>query len=175
MRATEPLRDEHRELQASIDRLREVGDLVGVAPACVVRTGVAEVSAFLVHHLIPHAKAEDRVLYPVVEEAMGAAGVTRTMSRDHVEIERMTDDLVELACEMRDGEIGPERMLVLRHLLYGLHTLIRLHVAKEESIYLPVLDEALTVDEAKVLFERMHRIVLDVRAGIDALEHDACV
>ena len=173
MRATEPLRDEHRTMHAAIERLREVGDLVGVAPPCVVRAGVDEVRTFLTNHLIPHAKAEDGVLYPAVESAMGAPGATRTMSREHVEIERLTERLVELAVEMRDGELGERRAPVLSHLLYGLHTLLRLHVAKEESIYLPVLDEKLTVDEAAQLFERMHRAALDARCSADAFEHDA--
>jgi len=37
---------------------------------------------------LPHARAEDEVLYPVVEEILGATGATATMSRDHVEIAR---------------------------------------------------------------------------------------
>lgn len=46
--------------------------------------------SFLHEQLIPHAKAEDVVLYPEVERVTGAPRAAATMRREHVEVERLT-------------------------------------------------------------------------------------
>jgi hypothetical protein len=43
--------------------------------------------AFLHDELIPHARAEEAALYPVVQRVIGAPETTATMARDHVEVE----------------------------------------------------------------------------------------
>ena len=40
-------------------------------------------------------------------------------------------------------------------MLYGLHAIVSLHFAKEEEIYLPLLDRAYTSSEFAALYERM--------------------
>ena len=161
---TQPLRDEHRELLPPIEMLRTTADLVGTAPTDHVRANVEEAYEFLVGHLIPHATAEDRALYPVVEEAMGAPGATDTMRRDHVEVGRLTQELDVLRGHI-GGSILPERELDLRRILYGLHAIVKLHFAKEEEIYLPVLDAWLDPERTAALFERLEQAAAAARAG----------
>jgi hypothetical protein len=43
----------------------------------------------------------------------------------------------------------------LRRVLYGLYALVKVHFAKEEEIYLPLLDARLTAPEATRLFGQM--------------------
>ena len=43
----------------------------------------------------------------------------------------------------------------LRRLLYGLYALISVHFAKEEEIYVPLLEEALTADGAQQMLREM--------------------
>ncbi len=40
-------------------------------------------------------------------------------------------------------------------MLYGLHTLVKVHFAKQEEIYLPLLEARLTAPEATELFGQM--------------------
>ena len=161
---TEPLRAEHRELLPEIERLRSAADLVGNAPADELAPNVASAHMFLVGHLIPHATAEDEVLYPAVEEAMGAPGATDSMRRDHVEVMRLTDELGELGSAI--GQSPPvEVELDLRRVLYGLYGIVKLHFAKEEEIYLPVLDGRLDEARARQLFERMERAAARAKRG----------
>jgi len=40
---------------------------------------------------------------------------------------------------------------------YGLHHLVKVHFAKEEEIYLPILEERLSPDEATAMFNAMTR------------------
>jgi iron-sulfur cluster repair protein YtfE (RIC family) len=144
MSVTNPVREEHGHLQAGIELLREAGDHVGALPFAQAHKEVSVVLEFLHDHLIPHARSEDEYLYPTVGKLMGSPAATRTMSRDHVEVGVLAGQL-ERAAEEWDEP-------VVRRLLYGLYHVVRLHLAKEEEIYLPLLDEHLTRAEAEEIF-----------------------
>lgn len=161
-RATEPLREEHRDLLPHIHELGLLADQVGVADDDATWAGVEQALEFLTGHLAPHAQAEDAVLYPAVEAAMGAPGATRTMSRDHVEVMGLVEQLAREA-EHR-GPIDRATAARLRSVLYGLHAVVSLHFAKEEEIYLPTLDAALGPDEADDLFRRLEAAAASARA-----------
>jgi iron-sulfur cluster repair protein YtfE (RIC family) len=154
--ATRPIREEHRELLPHIERLRGTADDVGSIPGTLLRGKLDDAYTFLTQHLIPHAMAEDEVLYPAVGRLMGAARATATMSRDHVEVGRLTKELGDLRAF---PEAGPDarRANDLRRVLYGLYELVRTHFAEEEEIYLPILDERLTLAEAAALYADMER------------------
>lgn len=156
MSTMQPLRDEHEELRPHIDAIRDVADAVGSAPTGELRARVSEVSAFLRDHLIPHAKAEEAVLYPEVERALAAPRATAVMSRDHVEVATLTAELVEIETRLGRDEESPDLQADARRVLYGLYALVKLHFAEEEEIYVPVLEGALDADRARDMFERMH-------------------
>jgi iron-sulfur cluster repair protein YtfE (RIC family) len=161
---TQPLRDEHKELLPHIERLREVGDLVGEVPLETLKRGVDEAYDFLAHHLIPHAQAEDHALYPVVARVMGAPEATATMRRDHLEVSRLTDELGALRLSMSGATLDPAQARSLRRVLYGLYALVRVHFAKEEEVYLPLLDARLLLSEARELFEAMEAAAHNAKA-----------
>lgn len=152
---TEPLREEHRELLPHVDLLRSVAEQVGDVTVESLRKGVDGTYDFLSRHLIPHATAEDEALYPVVNRLLGAPGATVTMSRDHVEVGRLTDELGEIRERLNRGALGPEDEKALRRVLYGLYALVKVHFAKEEEIYLPLLDARLSPDDAGRMFQAM--------------------
>jgi iron-sulfur cluster repair protein YtfE (RIC family) len=52
----------------------------------------------------------------------------------------------------------------LRRILYGLYALVKLHFAKEEEIYLPLLDRRLSSEEGRDLFEAMEKEAARVHA-----------
>jgi iron-sulfur cluster repair protein YtfE (RIC family) len=162
----QPLREEHRELLPQIERLRTVADLVSDASAETLQPAVDEVYTFLTMHLIPHAHAEDVALYPVVGKIMGAAQATATMSRDHVEVGRLTDELGAIQSELAAGRRDDGQDKALGRLLYGLYALIKVHFAKEEEIYLPLLEARLTSDEARELFRAMERVAHEMKAQL---------
>lgn len=152
----QPLRDEHAELLPHIDGVCAAADAVGSESLERLRTLVDRTFEFLVHHLIPHATAEDRVLYPAVQRAMGAPEATATMSRDHVEIDRLTHELGDLRAQLRETTaLSEELARSLRRVLYGLFVLVKVHFAKEEEVYLPLLEARLNPEEAADLFEAM--------------------
>ncbi len=162
-RPTEPLREEHRGLLPHVEALRAVADTVGEIPVEALRRDVGAVYEFLMDHLIPHAVAEDRALYPVVGKLLRAPAATATMSRDHVEVGRLTHELAVLRQHLAGGALGYAQTQALRRVLYGLYALVKVHFAKEEEIYLPLLDERLAPAEARAMFEAMEAAATEAR------------
>jgi iron-sulfur cluster repair protein YtfE (RIC family) len=160
---TQPLRDEHRELRPAIAGVRLAADAVGDVPLPTLRELTGEVYAFLTQRLLPHAHAEERALYPAVERALGAPEATATMSRDHFEIERLTDELAGLQVQLAARALRADEQKALRRVLYGLYALIKVHFAKEEDIYLPLLDARLTADQVRQMFAEMDEAVQEAQ------------
>ncbi len=152
---TQPLRDEHKELYPNVNRILKVAESVGEAPVAEIQHGVDEVYDFLAHHLKPHAQAEEAVLYPAVQRALGSEEATQTMARDHVEVGRYIDELAELRQELTRASLTQVQIKALQRVLYGVYALLKVHFAKEEEVYLPILDKRLTAAEAHEMFEAM--------------------
>lgn len=158
---TQPLRDEHKELLPHIETLATLADSVGKLAPGLLRKRVDEAHGFLAHHLIAHAQAEDRALYPVVAKLMGAPEATATMSRDHVEVGRLTAELAALRSQLSGATVSDVQAKALRRILYGLYALVKVHFAKEEEIYLPLLDARLKPAAARRMFEAMEKAALE--------------
>ncbi len=90
------------------------------------------------------------------------------MSRDHVEIARLTAELNALREELDSGYPGLAVLRELRRVLYGLYALVSVHFAKEEELYLPLLDAHLTSDQAGDLFRQMEEAASRAREHIHA-------
>lgn len=161
---TQKLRDEHAHLLPEIEKLRIVADEIDTAPPDELRDALEGAYLFLENHLIPHARAEDRVLYPAVARVLGSEHATETMTRDHVEVGTLANELGVLRVELVDDE-EPTRNVrsEARRVLYGLYALVKAHFAKEEEIYLPLLDRTMTAAEFERLYEAMEAVSRDSR------------
>lgn len=135
---TQPLRDEHKELRPHVDMLRTVADSIGIAPIESLRQGLDEVCAFLTHQLIPHAE----------------------------EVGKLTEELVALRAALAHEPLGATNANDLRRVLYGLYALVSVHFAKEEEIYLPILDARLTVGTAQKLFAAMEEAAHEAKGDL---------
>ena len=160
---TQPLRDEHKELIPHIEKILEVANHIPEAPLEEIREGVKEVYEFLAYHLIPHAQAEEAALYPAVQKVLGSPDSTRTMSRDHVEVDRYVAQLAQL-----QQDLSPQNFKALQRVLYGVYALVKVHFAKEEEVYLPILEERLTPEAARKMFEAMETAAADAKRAVHA-------
>lgn len=155
---TDAVSAEHRAYAVQVDELRRLADdCTEERPGPLVRDVDMSI-AFLEQELLPHAAAEDAVLYPAVAELLGSPAATDTMRRDHDEIRRLAADLRRHRAELGTA-VHPAAVGEVRRLLYALHAIISLHVAKEEELYLPLLDADLSDAEAEALLHRMHEVV----------------
>jgi iron-sulfur cluster repair protein YtfE (RIC family) len=152
---TEPLRAEHRELLPHLAELDQTPSGLRAWSSEEAHDRLGAIVAFLRHHLIPHAIAEDEVLYPAVEEVMGAPGATATMQADHTEVVARVDRLAATVDAVT--ERWPDLDLVddVAVQLAGLSAIIGLHFRKEEEVLLPRLDRSLSPTAAEELFSRM--------------------
>lgn len=129
-----------------------------------VQTGSAEALRqlidFLSGELHGHAQAEEAHLYPAVEPLVKAWGqATATMRIDH---EFIADYIRRIG-----SETDPE---ALRELVLGLKAIFRLHLEKEERVYLPLIADHLPANEQEQILNQLHaggepaaEPVLDVR------------
>jgi len=152
---TQPLRDEHKELFPHVDRIRQVAELIGDAPIAEIRRGVDDVYDFLANHLKPHAEAEEAALYPVVQKFLGGPDATKTMTRDHVEVGHCLEELASLRNALVGEVLTTVQSKSLQRVLYGVYGLVKVHFAKEEEVYLPILDQRLTPESAKEMFKAL--------------------
>lgn len=151
------LRNEHAALLPHVDALRKTADLVGTIATPTLRTRLDENYTFLASHLLPHARAEEDVLYPAVADLMGSPLATTTMSVDHTEIAELVGELGGLRRTLTIEDVSLRTARELRRILYGLHTVIHIHFQKEEQVYLPLLEDALNDTAAGRLLTRMHK------------------
>jgi iron-sulfur cluster repair protein YtfE (RIC family) len=124
----------------------------------------------LIHHLIPHAQAEEQVLYPAVGRLLRAVEATETMSRDHLEVIRLTEELEALRLRLFYTPLSESDKQALRRILYGLYAIIKLHLAKEEEIYLPILEARLPAGEVDHLVKAMERTATDAKSTLKMMD-----
>jgi iron-sulfur cluster repair protein YtfE (RIC family) len=161
-KVTGPLRDEHASLAPRIEGLRAVADSVGEAPPLTLRRRVDKAYDFLRHDYLPHALAEEQVLYPTVGKIFGTPLATTTMSCDNAEISRLVRQLDSSRGRIIGSAFDTETANDLRRVLYCLHGMIKTHLAKEEEVYFPMLDTGLSEELARALFHNMAQIVHDL-------------
>ena len=130
------IREEHRHLHTEVERLGQLAELIPGLDPGASQARLQEAVRFLRGGLLPHAREEERSVYPAVERALAAVGgATATMVADHRRIAALIDSLAALA----DRPLEPGDRERARRLLYGLHALLELHFDKEETLYLPLL------------------------------------
>ena len=128
---TKQFRETHDSLSKRTALLRRVArDLPALSPS--ERADMrAQVLDYLRTVVEPHTKIDERVLYPEVVARLGDPLATAPMASDHLAIRWWIDRIADASLDQ------PER---LQELLYGLDALIRVHLWKENELYLSMLD-----------------------------------
>ncbi|WP_407698450.1 heavy metal translocating P-type ATPase [Streptomyces cyaneochromogenes] len=127
---------EHDDLQDVLEAVRSAADQLSDSPGPQALAAVRNVHRLLTERLLPHEYAEEHQLYPALAPTLGGPEATATMSRAHVEIDRLAHRIAtHLTLVGPDGSLAPEQLDDLRACLYGLHTVLRLHFTQEEENY----------------------------------------
>lgn len=124
------LKSQHDAMSAVVEQIRAVADTLTtrdphLAPA---RTLLYRLET----ELLPHERADEQLLVPLVARALDGPNATADMSRTHAEIEHLISRLRRLM-DGFDEDIRAEDIIELRRLLYGLYAILRLHNALEEE------------------------------------------
>ena len=148
MRPTEPFRREHAQLHAHIEHIAQAAREVALLDVGERQALVARIVEFLTVTLVPHAKAEEEVLYPEWAKLVGFEDAAVPMIHDHEAIVERIERLERADADDVD---------TLQELLYGLHALISVHFRKEEDIQLPAFDAA-PPELTQAVLERMEAL-----------------
>ena len=122
---------EHDAMLAVVEQIRAVADALStrdcdLAPAHTLLSRLED-------ELIPHERADEAQLVPLVARALGGSDSTAAMSRTHAEIEHQVSRLRRLLTDLDNDSVQPEDVVELRRVLYGLYAVLRLHNAQEEE------------------------------------------
>jgi hypothetical protein len=135
---------EHAALAAGLDAALETA----LAPGAT-RNDRAGLVLFLRVDLLPHAAAEEAILYPAVERVLGTRGyATATLVLDHRKVSRIADDLATLAAAGDVAGFGRAAVALGAFFAY--------HFDREEEFVLPTLADRLPTRELNALLARMH-------------------
>jgi heavy metal translocating P-type ATPase len=124
------LRAEHDATLPLIEQIRSVADDLS-SHNCDLEP-VRALLGRLEGELLPHERADEELLVPLVDRALGT-DATAAMSRTHAEIEHQVSRLKRLLQALDGDPVQPEDAIELRRLLYGLYAVLRLHNAQEEE------------------------------------------
>jgi soluble P-type ATPase len=124
------LKVQHDATLGVVEQIRAVAD--GLSTQNCELAPTRTLLARLETELLPHERADEELLVPLVARALGSAAATAAMSRTHAEIEHQVGRLRRLLSDL-DDTVRPEDVVELRRLLYGLYAVLRLHNAQEEE------------------------------------------
>jgi iron-sulfur cluster repair protein YtfE (RIC family) len=159
------LREEHRDLAIELEELKTTGDLAVSEDLDQLSQRLQTNLGYLSDHLLPHARAEEQVVYRAYDQLANSPWATDTLRRDHAEVVRLTGELAELSRHAASGPLTPALRREIQRLLYGLHALLRLHFDHEEALILPRLEAGLSEDAARQLLDSLEELMGDHQAA----------
>jgi hypothetical protein len=123
----------HEEMRLHAGALRDLAEHVTDLSEAERRVAHARVVALLQQRVEPHTKLDEWLLYPAVADRLGDPLVTVSMNYDHLAIREWISKI---------ENTDPRDSIRLQRLLYGLDALIRVHVWKEEELFLAALESS---------------------------------
>ena len=125
------LKVEHDATRGVVEQIRAVADRLSTQDRDLAPSHALQER--LEFDLLPHERADEELLVPLVARALGGASATAALSRTHAEIEHQVGRLGRLLDGLDDEAVQPEDVIELRRLLYGLYGVLRLHNAQEDE------------------------------------------
>lgn len=157
---TAAMRAHHRTLAGTLDgystELQAGASSLDSASLADLLNGL---TTFLSGELLPHARGEEQTLYPALDPIIRAQGEpTATMRMDH---EYITDYVRQISETARKLHAAGERDRAplarqLERQVLQLQALFAVHLAKEERIYLPLVEQAISPEDQQALLAALH-------------------
>jgi hypothetical protein len=122
--------ERHDEFRAWTDTIRSTARLLPTLDRTSRMAVVADIVTFLREQVEPHTRIDERVLYPEIEARLGSPLAAAAIAYDHLAIRSW---IAKLASAEEDD------VATLQELLYGLDALIRVHLWKEDELFVKPL------------------------------------
>lgn len=114
---------------------------------------------FLAGELLPHARGEEQTLYPALDPIIRAHGSpTATMRIDHEYIAEYARQITETARALRAASERDRAELARRlaRQAIQLQGLFTVHLAKEERVFLPLVEQDISSAQQQALLAALH-------------------
>ena len=143
--------EHHDRLMAIVNELNAMADCSNGDCLDTSRLREARPAIEAIHHdlatlLIPHMDAVEAAVYPTLERLLADRAALLPMRHEHDEIRRLTG-VIQHFVEHPEGHVDRGVVLLMRRTLLRLYAMLKMHLV-EEDLYLPILEDRLTADEA---------------------------
>ena len=129
--STVELQKQHEQVLPTIEHIAAVADELVGQPDDV--TPVRALLDELETTLLPHERADDHDLVPLIAKRLGSPESVAALHGAHAEIEQQVIRLRRLLSRIENTHYGNADVVELRRLLYGLYAVLRLHNAQEDE------------------------------------------
>ncbi len=129
------LQQDHRELEATLDRMREIADGLDDTTGAAAVALIQEASTLVTTQIAAHERLDEESIYPQLREVLHDGDGLAAMSRAHREILHLARLLRRLADGL--GADDADRYLIrdAQRMVESIEALVRMHNAQEEDIY----------------------------------------
>lgn len=163
------IRAHHRALADTLDGFTaDVEAGIGELDAASLASLLDGLTHFLSGELLPHAQGEEKTLYPALDPVIREHGSpTATMSVDHEYIGDYARQIAETARALRTADLHERANLArtLARQVIQLQGLFTVHLAKEERVYLPLVEQAISAGDQQALLAALHEEAESVTTG----------
>lgn len=129
--STAQLQQQHEQVLPTIERIAAVADELRDQPDDL--SAVHALLDELETTLIPHERADDRQLVPLIAQRLGSPESVAALHGAHAEIEAQVIRLRRLLSRVGTTHGSRSDVVELRRLLYGLYAVLRLHNIQEDE------------------------------------------
>jgi hypothetical protein len=130
MASQEQFTQRHDEFRAWTDTLRMAARQLPTLEPSARLAVIADLVSFLHESVEPHTRVDEQVLYPEMEARLGSPLAAAAIAYDHLAIRSWIAKIA--AADEEDVE-------TMQELLYGLDALIRVHLWKEDELFVKPL------------------------------------
>jgi RND family efflux transporter MFP subunit len=146
------LRQDHQRLEASLDRLRQIADVLDEAVGGEAVDHILEANRLVREEIVAHEREDESSVYPQLSSFLSDSHGLCAMSRAHREILHLARLLGRLSDGLRPKEADRYLIRDAQRIIESIESLVRLHNAQEEDIYEHAVDwraEVQTPEEIK--------------------------
>ena len=129
------LHQDHKDLEASLDRLREIADALDDAAPGAAVVLIGEANHLVARQIVEHERDDESRIYPRLAKVLHDRPGLAAMSRAHREILHLGRLLARLSDGLRTEDADRYLIRDAQRIIESLEALVRLHNAQEEDIY----------------------------------------
>jgi heavy metal translocating P-type ATPase len=129
------LRHGHEELEAALNRLREIADALDDATADKAVSLIAEANTIVGRQIVKHEQNDETQVYPDLARYLSDGHGLGAMGRAHREIMHLGRLLGQLVQGLTPAEIDRYLVRDAQRVIESVEALVRIHNAQEDDIY----------------------------------------